>query len=51
MDEQAVEAAMVQASRASTEDGWPAYMRLVEELRAVWPADLSTQDLIDEIRR
>lgn len=51
VDERAVEAAMVQASRTPVEDGWTAYMRLVEELRATWPADLSTQDLIDGIRR
>lgn len=51
VDERAVEAAMVQASRAPAEDGWTAYMRLVEELRATWPADLSAQDLIDGIRR
>jgi prevent-host-death family protein len=51
VNEQAVESAMVQASRASAEDGWAAYLRLVEQLRAAWPADLSTQELIDEIRR
>ena len=51
VDEQAVENAMVQAGRSTGEDGWDAYMRLVEELRRTWPADLTTQDLIDEIRR
>ncbi|HSN75897.1 MAG TPA: type II toxin-antitoxin system prevent-host-death family antitoxin [Anaerolineae bacterium] len=50
VDEQAVESAMVQAGRSTVEDGWDAYMRLVEELRSTWPADLSTQDLLDEIR-
>ena len=51
VDERAVESAMVQASRATIEDGWIANMRLVEELRSNWPSDLSTQDLLDEIRR
>ncbi len=51
VDERAVERAMVQASRATVEDGWVAYMRLVEELRSTWSTDLSTQELLDEIRR
>ncbi len=51
VDEQAVENAMVQAGRLTGEDGWDSYMRLIEELRRTWPADLSTQDLLDEIRR
>jgi prevent-host-death family protein len=51
VDEQAVENAMVQAGRSTGEDGWDSYMRLIEELRRTWPADLSTQDLLDEIRR
>ncbi len=51
VDEQAVEAAMVQAGRSTVDNGWDAYMRLVEELRSAWPAELSTDTLLDEIRR
>lgn len=51
VDEQAVENALVQASRAPVDDGWSAYMRLVEELRSAWPVDLNTQDLLNELRR
>jgi prevent-host-death family protein len=51
VDEQAVENALVQASRAPLDDGWGAYMRLVEELRSAWPADLSPQAVLDDLRR
>ena len=46
-----VEKAMVKAGRRSVADGWEAYARIAEELRRDWPADRSTQELIDEIRR
>lgn len=51
VDEEAVENAMVQAGRALTEDSWESYLRLIEELRATWPPEVSTQALMDEIRR
>jgi len=46
-----VEQAMVEAGRKSVADGWEIYARLAEELRRDWPADKSTQELMDEIRR
>jgi prevent-host-death family protein len=46
-----VERAMVEAGRRSVADGWEAYARIAEELRRDWPADKSTQELMDEIRR
>jgi antitoxin (DNA-binding transcriptional repressor) of toxin-antitoxin stability system len=50
VNEQAVETAMVQASRENAEDSWEAYLRLIEEIRRTWPSEQSTQDLLDEIR-
>ena len=46
-----VEAAMVQASRRSVVGGWETYARLAEQVRQEWPAELKTQDLVDEIRQ
>jgi len=46
-----VEKAMVEAGRRSVADGWETYARIAEELRRDWPADKSTQELMDEIRR
>ena len=48
---ESVEAAMVQASRRSIAGGWETYARLAEQVRQEWPAELKTQDLVDEIRR
>ena len=42
---------MVQAGKRAILDNWARYELLAEELRQTWPADLSTQDLIDAIRR
>jgi prevent-host-death family protein len=46
-----VEKTMVEAEQRSVADGWETYARLAEELRRDWPADKSTQELMDEIRR
>ena len=46
-----VEKAMVEAGRRSVADVWETYSRIAEELRRDWPADKSTQELMDEIRR
>ena len=46
-----VEKTMVEAGQRSVADGWETYARLAEELRRDWPADKSTQELMDEIRR
>ncbi len=46
-----VEKTLVEAGQPSVADGWETYARLAEELRRDWPADKSTQELMDEIRR
>jgi len=46
-----IEAAMVQAGKGSVTGGWETYAQLAQELRQAWPAEQSTQDLLDEIRR
>ena len=51
LDTAQAEAEMVRAGRAAIQDSWQRYQRLAEELRSTWPEDLSTQDLIDAIRR
>jgi prevent-host-death family protein len=51
LDAGRAEKEMVQASRKAVLDNWERYERLAEELRRDWPTDLSTQDMIDSIRR
>jgi prevent-host-death family protein len=48
---EAVEAAIVEASRQAMSGGWEAFARLAERLRPAWPAGLTTQQVMDEIRR
>ena len=51
LDAKRAEREMVEAGKRAVVDNWERYERLVEELRQSWPADLSTQDVIDAIRR
>jgi prevent-host-death family protein len=51
LDADQAEKEMVRAGRKAILDNWERYELLAEELRRAWPADLSTQDLIDAIRR
>jgi prevent-host-death family protein len=51
LDPNQAEKEMVQAGKKAVLGHWERYALLTEELRHAWPADLSTQDLIDTIRR
>ena len=51
VDAERIEAAMVQAGKQSLTGGWEAYAQLAEQARQAWPAEKSTQELLDEIRR
>jgi prevent-host-death family protein len=51
LDADQAEKEMVQAGKRAVLGNWERYELLAEELRRAWPADLSTQDLIDAIRR
>ena len=51
LDTEHAEAEMVQASKDAILGDWEQYERLAQEIRDAWPADVSTQDLIDAIRR
>jgi prevent-host-death family protein len=51
LDARRAEAEMVAASRKAIAGSWAQYERLAQEISQVWPADLSTQDLLDSIRR
>lgn len=42
---------MVKASKNAIIGNWERYERLAEEIRRAWPSGLSTQDLIDAVRR
>jgi prevent-host-death family protein len=51
LDTERAEAEMVQASKRAIVDDWEQYERLAQAVREAWPVDVSTQDLIDDIRR
>ena len=51
IDTERAEAEMVKVAKQAVIDDWERYERLAEEIRCAWPADLSTQDLMDAIRR
>jgi prevent-host-death family protein len=51
LDTDQAEKEMVRAGKRAILGNWERYELLAEELRRAWPADLSTQDLIDAIRR
>jgi prevent-host-death family protein len=51
LDARRAERELVQASKKAVLDNWERYERLAEELRHAWPADLSSQDVVDSIRR
>ena len=51
LDTERAEAEMVQASKGAVLGDWEQYERLAQEIRDAWPADVSMQDLIDDIRR
>ena len=51
LEPERAEAEMVAAGRRAIEGSWEQYERLADEIRSAWPAGLSTQDLIDDIRR
>ena len=51
LDAGRAEREMVQASKKAVLGNWERYERLAKELRRAWPTDLSTQDVIDSIRR
>ena len=51
VNSEAVQEAMVQAGRKSVSDGLETWRRVLAEVQKDWPADKSTQEIIDEIRR
>ena len=51
LDAERAERDLVQASKKAVLDNWERYERLAKELRQAWPADLSSQDVVDAIRR
>ena len=51
LDADAVEAAVVEASKQTLVGGWEAYARVAEQVRRDWPSERETRDVLDEIRR
>jgi len=51
LDTEQAETAMVAAGKQAIAASWETYERLVDEIRKAWPAGLTTQDLVDSIRR
>lgn len=51
LEPERAEAEMVAAGRRAIAGSWEHYEQLAAEIRSAWPAGLSTQDLMDEIRR
>jgi len=51
IDPERVEQAMVEAGKTTARESWEVYAMLAEVLQAAWPEDLSTQNLMDELRR
>lgn len=51
LDTERAEAEMVEAGKKAVLGSWKRYERLAEEIRHAWPTDLSTQDVIDAVRR
>jgi prevent-host-death family protein len=51
LDAERAEEEMVQAGKKAVAGNWQQYERLAAEIRAAWPADLWTQEVIDDIRR
>jgi prevent-host-death family protein len=45
------EEVMVHSAKTAVISSWDEYEQLAQEIRNAWPAGLSTQDLIDAIRR
>jgi prevent-host-death family protein len=50
IDEQAVQAAILQAAHGAAGNGWERYSQVAELVRAGWPAGAATQRLLDEVR-
>ncbi len=51
IDTEAVEKKTVEAAKESAVDPWELYQQIADEIRRTWPAGLSTQEVIDDIRR
>ena len=51
VDAAAMEAAMLRAGKESAVKAWDTYEKALQQARQKWPKGISSQDVIDEIRR
>ena len=51
LDAERAEEEMVQASKRAARESWAHYERLAEEIREAWPTGISTEELVDAVRR
>jgi prevent-host-death family protein len=48
---EAIEKAMLETAKQTVTTGWETYTRLADEIRQSWPAGLTTQTILNDIRR
>jgi prevent-host-death family protein len=51
LDVDRAEEQMVQAGKNAVLSAWGRYERLASEIRAAWPPEVNTQEVVDDIRR
>lgn len=51
LDPHLAEAAMVEAGKQAIAGGWETYARLADEIRAAWPPDRGSLEILDQVRR
>jgi prevent-host-death family protein len=51
ISEDALEKAVLEVGRQATAKSWEAYARLAEEVRAEWPAGVTTEEVLKGLRR
>jgi prevent-host-death family protein len=51
LDTEKAAEAIVQSAKTAVASSWDEYEKLAQEIRDAWPDGLSTQELIDAIRR
>ncbi len=51
LDVERAEREMAEAGKRAVIDSWERYEHLAEEIRQLWPEEISSQDVLDAIRR
>ncbi len=51
VDDQAVEQVILQMDKRGSARAWDAYAQVAARVRQQWPASVTTQDAVDQVRR